>query len=264
MVNRIWKHHFGTGIVKTVANFGRTGAQPTHPELLDWLALEFVREGWSMKTMHRLIMTSTAYLQVATRNPALDQQDPDNALISRMPLRRMEAEQLNDTLALVAGRLDETRYGPAMPVEVREDGLVSPIPTEKGWRRSIYILQRRRDIPTILESFDLPPMNPNCVERIDSNVALQALYLMNDDMVRQLASGFAERVKREAGADPQRQIDQVYWIAVSRSPTENERKASLETLSGLGKQASPEDNGLFALAKVCHAVLNSAAFLYID
>jgi mono/diheme cytochrome c family protein len=264
MVNRIWKHHFGTGIVKTVANFGKTGAQPTHPELLDWLAVQFVRGGWSMKAMHRLIMTSTAYRQVATRNPALDQQYPDNALLSRMPLRRMEAEQLNDTLALVAGRLDETPFGPATPVEVREDGLVSPIPTEKGWRRSIYILQRRRDIPTILESFDLPPMNPNCVERVDSNVALQALYLMNDDMVRLLADGFAERVKREAGADPQRQIDRVYWIALSRPPTENERKASLETLAGLGKQASREDDGLFALAKLCHAALNSAAFLYID
>ena len=252
MVNRIWKEHFGTGIVKTLANFGKTGAPPTHPELLDWLAQEFIRQGWSIKSMHRLMMTSSAYRQSSNVTSTHENVDPENLLFSRMAMRRMEAEVLNDTMLLVAGRLDETRYGVPAPVQVRDDGLVMPIETERGWRRSIYVQQRRTNIPTILDSFDLPQMNPNCVERLDSTVATQALHLMNNTMVRRLADSFAERVKREAGSDPKQQIEKMYWIALSRPPGDEERKLSLEALTTL------------PLAKLCHTMLKSAALLYID
>ncbi|MBI5759110.1 MAG: PSD1 domain-containing protein, partial [Planctomycetales bacterium] len=197
MVNRIWKHHFGHGLVRSLGNFGKHGDPPTHPELLDWLAQEFVRQGWSLKAMHRLMMTSNTYRQASrvesqelrderevqtSRLSTLDSRftlDPDNRLLSRMPLRRMEAEVLRDTLLLVSGQLNETRFGPADPVQVRGDGLVL-----SSKRRSIYVQQLRKQLPTLLESFDLPAMNPNCLERMDSLVAPQALHLLNDTTVR--------------------------------------------------------------------------------
>jgi len=137
-------------------------------------------------------------------------------------------------------------------VEVRPDGLVTPVATEKGWRRSIYVQQRRSNIPTILDNFDFPAMTPNCVERVDSTVATQALHLMNNGMVDDLAGYLAKRVEREAGADPRQQIERLYWIALSRPPDDEETRISLEALSKL------------PLDRLCHTVLNSAAFLYID
>ena len=252
MVNRIWKEHFGTGIVKTLANFGKAGAAPTHPELLDWLAVEFVRQGWSIKAMQRLMMTSSAYRQSSTVTSIHEEKDPDNVLLSRMGMRRMGAEVLNDTMLLVSGRLDETRYGVPAPVQVRGDGLVTPVGTGKGWRRSIYVQQRRSNIPTLLDNFDFPAMTPNCVDRVDSTVATQALHLMNNGMVDDLAEAFAKRVAREAGADPKQQVEKLYWMALSRPPDDEERRISLEGLAKL------------SLSRLCHTMLNSAAFLYID
>ncbi|MCI0626386.1 MAG: PSD1 and planctomycete cytochrome C domain-containing protein [Acidobacteria bacterium] len=270
MMNRIWHHHFGAGIVRSVASFGRSGEHPTHPELLDWLAVELVRSGWSVKAMHRLMMTSSAYRQSSRLSPSQQKLDPKNELLSRMPLRRMEAEALHDTLLLVSGRLDETRYGFPAPVMVREDGLVTPIGSEKGWRRSIYVLKRRKDTPTILATFDFPQMNPNCVERTESTVASQALFLRNDSLIRELAGHFAARIEREAGQDPIRQVERMYWLALSRPPTEEEKKLNLETLSRFQQlRSKPEDSSATmstesGLARLCHTLFNTAAFLYID
>ena len=292
-VNRLWARHFGTGIVKTLGNFGLTGSLPSHPELLDWLATEFARQGWSIKAMHRLIMTSSTYRQSSAVTPALEKFDPDDLLLSRMPLMRMDSGQLYDTLVMLSGRLDETRYGIPEPVEVRDDGLVTPIPTEKGWRRSIYVAQRRSETPTLLNSFDLPPMSPNCLERNVSTVASQALHLMNNGMVERLGKLFAERLVREVGTDPLKQIERAYWIALSRAPSSEEESVSrmgLERLRVLGsgkdqtKTASlPPDSAsvggamtkvseaeiqptedITALAEFCHVLLNSAAFIYVD
>ena len=273
MVNRIWQHHFGTGIVKSAGNFGKTGALPTNPALLDWLATEFIERGWSIKQMHRLMMTSSAYRQTSVAGPDAQRLDPDNVLLSRMPLRRMEAEVLNDTLLFVSGKLDETRYGIPEPVLVRDDGLVTPIETGKGWRRSIYMAQRRTEIPTVLDNFDLPPMSPNCIERTESTVSLQALYLMNNGMVRKLAAALADRVGREAGDDPLKQVEALYRLALSRPPTAEEAKSTLDTLLKLKQAMVKEDQSqkisegetaARALAKVCHIVFNSASFVYID
>src|SRR5262249_368150 len=124
-----------------------------------------------------------------------------------------------DTLLLVAGRLDATRFGPADPVQARPDGLVTPAQTARGWRRLLYVRQTRKQLPTHLENFDYPQMNPNCLERRDSTVAPQALHLLNNGMVQHLAEQFAQRVSREAAADPARRLEWLYWIALSRPPS---------------------------------------------
>jgi hypothetical protein len=274
MVNRIWKHHFGTGIVTTLDNFGKAGAAPTHPELLDWLACEFVKRGWSVKDMHRLIMTSSAYRQSSQIDAATAEKDRANTLISRMPLMRLDAEALYDAMLSVAGRLDDTPFGPADQVQVRADGLVTPTAGPRGWRRMIYVQQARKKIPSVLESFDFPQMNPNCIERKASTVAVQALHLMNNGMVEQLAGEFARRVAREAGDIPERQVEQAWLIALSRRPTADEVQVGVDALLELraawnaqensGKATEGDSASLHALTTFCHALLNSAAFLYVD
>lgn len=253
LVNRLWRQHFGRGIVATLGNFGRAGAAPSHPELLDWLAVEFVRRGWSIKDMHRLMMTSAVYRQQSTVTEAHEQLDPNNVLLSRMPLARMDAEVLYDGLLQAAGRLDNTRFGPADEVQTRGDGLITPRATGRGWRRLVYVQQLRKKLPTHLETFDYPQMNPNCLERRHSTVAPQALHLMNNGMVHQLAEEFAARVRREVGDDVARQVERVYLIALSRPPSAEERQLATEALGRL-KDLTP----------FCRAILNSAAFVYVD
>jgi hypothetical protein len=269
MVNRIWNHHFGHGLVRSSGNFGKMGDKPTHPELLDWLAREFVRQGWSMKAMHRLMMTSNIYRQTSTVAPRHEQFDPGNRLLSRMPLRRMEAEELRDSLLWVASQLDETRFGPAEPVKARPDGLVL-----SGKRRSVYVQQLRKQPPSLLESFDMPAMNPNCLQRSESLVAPQALHLLNDTAVREMAAQFADRVLQVAGDKPAQQVQQVYWTALSRPPSAEEQEACVQMLTRMtgqwtknlataGKPSETEATRK-ALTTLCHTVMNSAVFLYID
>jgi mono/diheme cytochrome c family protein len=269
IVNRIWKHHFGVGLVKTLDNFGRTGTKPSHPELLDWLAVEFVRGGWSIKSIHRLMLTSAAYRQSSRLTPERRKLDPDGGLYSRMPLQRMSAEQLLDSMLLIAGRLDETPGGPPDRLDVRGDGLVTPPGTGQGWRRGVYLQQQRKVIATHLENFDFPQMNPNCVERRDSIVAPQALYLKNNGMVRQLAADFARRVIRKAPDNPARQIEEIYWLAYGRPVSDEEKKLAADTLLRMNELWSPSSSSAAetrerALTSFCHAILNSAEFLYID
>ncbi len=267
MVNRIWKHHFGTGLVKTLDNFGKTGTPPTHPELFDWLAGEFVKNGWSVKAMHRLLVTSGTYRQSSAVTPALETADADNALYSRMPLQRLSADQLYDGMLLVAGRLNETRFGPPDAVDTRPDGLVVPRRTERGWRRSVYVQQQRKVVVTAFESFDFPLMNPNCTERRDSTVVLQALHLMNNGMVYELSESLAKRIETDAGADPARRITSLYLVSVGRTPDADELALGQTTLARLTDQfATPDRADALhkALTTYCHAILNSAEFLYVD
>ncbi len=285
MANRIWFHHFDRGIVESLSNFGNMGTPPTHPELLDWLASEFVATGWSIKAMHRLIMNSSTYRQTSVTTPRLWELDPENKRYSRMPLRRMDAEVVRDSILSVAGRLNREPFGEPDPVEVRPDGLVVSKPTELGWRRAIYVQHRRKEMPTILETFDLPQMNPNCTERPNSTVASQALLLMNNAMIREISQSFAERVQREVGDEPYQQVERVYQLALNRMPDDNEKQLGIETLKQLtavwkkylddkaSKQNNKKDEKtsermetpeLLALAKFCHTIINSAAFLYVD
>jgi len=276
MVNRIWMHHFGTGLVASPSNFGRSGVPPTHPELLDWLATEFVRSGWSMKAIHRLIMTSTAYRQSSHFDPAAHQADPENALLSRIPLRRMDAEALYDSILKVTGRLDLTQFGPPAEVETSPEGEVIAKGLNQGWRRSIYVLQRRKTPLTVMEVFDLPPMSPNCIERRQSTVPTQALQMMNSEVLRGHSRYLGGRLIDQFGEDRNKQIEELYLRALSRRPTPEEMRVAREGLVELEKQwASHLENTRqeapklptaqwYALAGLCQSVLSSADFLYID
>lgn len=276
IVNRIWMHHFGKGLVASPANFGRTGVPPSHPELLDWLATEFVQNGWSFKTIHRLIMTSTAYRQTSRIAPEVQRADPENLLLSRMPLSRMDAEVLYDSILKATGQLNLAQFGPPEEVEINSEGEVIAKGTKAGWRRSIYVLQRRKTPMTMLDVFDLPAMSPNCIERRQSTVTTQALHMMNSDIVKQHARYVSGRLIDQFGEDQAGQISNLYLRALSRYPTQQEVDAARVTIAELTehwkghleneKHEAPklQTARWRALADYCHAILSSPEFLYID
>ena len=267
MVNRIWKHHFAKGLVTTLENFGHSGARPSHPELLDWLSAEFMENDWSIKRIHYLIVTSRTYQQSSGISNQHHVQDPENIWLARMPMRRLDAEMLRDSLLAIADVLSLQPFGPADGVIPRADGLVVSKDTAGGWRRSIYVLHRRTTMPTLLVNFDRPRMSPNCVERKNSTVAPQALHLMNDKQVHHWTELFAVRVQKNAGNDTVQRITYAYLCATGREPTDTEMKVASLYLEKLTKQwqseqvADPADK---ALVNFCHALFNSAAFLYVD
>lgn len=275
-VNQMWMRHFGRGIVPSVSNFGRSGVAPTHPELLDYLATEFVAQGWSMKAMHRLMLTSQAYQQSSSVDPATLQADPENALLTRMPLQRMDAETLYDSLLLAAGRLDAKSFGPAAEVDIRPDKEVTVKLGKDGYRRGIYVLRRRQTPISLLDAFDQPAMTPNCTERRRSNVATQALHMMNGSMSWDLAKFMAGRVLDEAGSDATKQIESIYLRAYSRRPSASEIQTGKEAIASFAAQwparlASDHSEApraataaWLALANYTHAILNSAEFSFID
>ena len=268
IVNRVWKHHFGRGLVSTLDNFGVMGSPPSHPDLLDWLATEFVESGWSIKRLHRLILKSETWQQTS-RAPESDT-PVDPALLWHMPLQRMEAEVLRDSLLSVSGQLDLTPFGPPDQVVESGNGLVTASRSDKGWRRSIFVLQRRTKIPTLLENFDFPQMGPNCLDRGESVVAPQALHLLNNKMVHELAGHFAERVRAESGVDPKKQLRHAWRLAVGRLPSDEEEQIGLELLAAFREKwladgkVKEDDVSRKALGSFCHGLMNSAAFLYID
>ena len=276
MVNRLWAEHFGRGLVSTPANFGRMGASPTHPELLDWLATEFVRSGWSQKTMHRLMVTSQAYRQSSTVAEDSLEKDPNNTLLSRMPMRRMAAEVLYDSILRATGRLDLTRFGPPAEVEVRDSGEAVAKGSRDGWRRAIYTLRRRSTPVTLMDAYDLPQLSPNCTERGRSIVATQALQLMNGSSTRNHAQYLAGRLLDENPRDRSKQIQQLYLRIYSRPPTLDEASATLRDLaeledhwiSQLKEQRDPAPRvptaKWRALGSLAHAMLNSNEFVYTD
>ena len=265
MINRIWYHHFGTGIVGTLENFGVQGDKPSHPALLDWLANEFVRRNWSIKEMHRLIMNSRTYRQSSRIRAQQLQLDPQNRFLSRMPLRRLDAEALRDSLLFVSGQLDDTPGGPPDPIAVDREGFVSiRVTAGGGWRRSVYAQYRRTEIPTMMDTFDYPNMGPNCVSRTVSTVSPQSLMLMNNGQIYDLAKRLADRVRQKAehADDYGSLVDTVYRIALSRAPSSTERQVGVDSLQRL--RGAWDDDLSAALATYCHTILNSAAFLYVD
>ncbi len=270
-VNRLWKHHFGIGIVSTLSNFGKTGSPPTHPELLDWLAYELVRQDWSQKEIHRLILTSTTYRQSSLTSQDRLESDPDNRWLSRMPLRRLEAEVFRDSLLYVAGRLDLSAFGPPDGVEVRDDGLVLSQGFADGGRRSVYVLHRRTKLPTLLENFDSPQMGPNCIQRGESTVAPQALHLLNNAAVHSLAKHFADSVLRAGEIEDKRLVVRAHENAFGSAPTEAEIEVALESFAAFVSawraalpNADKREVRARALQNYCHALFNSAGFLYVD
>jgi hypothetical protein len=259
LVNRLWQQHFGRGIVATPSDFGRNGRQPSHPELLDWLARRFVSDGWSLKKMHRLMMTSASY----RRSSEASGTDPANLVLGRMSRRRLDAEALRDSLLAVSGRLNPTGGGPGVYVPIPKDINVM-LPNndkelswetsteEEGRRRTVYVFQRRSLTLPFVDVFDGAPMNQTCPLRPETTVAPQALTLFNGEFSRGEAKAFAARVEREAGPDIDAQIARAFRLALIRAPRDDERAAARAFLA-----TQP-------LADFCHVLFNTNEFLYLD
>ncbi len=266
MANRIWLNHFGRGIVDTPGEFGRLGQLPSHPELLEWLASELPQQNWSLKKFHKLIMTSTVYRQSSIREPGKDQVDQANALYSRFPLRRLEAEAVRDRLLLVAGRLDQTMYGP--PVTVVEDAAGQVGTPDDKPRRSIYLQSRRSKPVAFLTTFDAPAGELQCERRNTTTTAPQSLMLLNSDFVRKQAAHFASRVTTDAKCDttPEVLVAKVWQAAYLRQPTSDEQQLATKFLKSqsIALQGKAKDPELAALTNLCQQLLASNEFLYVD
>ena len=283
-VNRVWQRLFGEGIVATSDNLGRNGARPTHPELLEWLADGFVRGGWQVKPLVRLLVASTAYRQRSRlpgpKESAGDRQrvrmamnlDPGNRLLWRMPLRRLESEVIRDSIMTVSGKLSRTMGGPGIRLDGRADGMVTvsePDLAHPGdrWRRSLYLVGRRNYNLTLLSVFDQPKMSMNCARRATSAAVLQTLVMLNDAFLLEQARSFAGRVARLA-RDPGKRIELAFRLALARKPSREEISWSLELLQReagrrLATAAGPEAADLEALASLCQMILNSNEFLHV-
>ena len=280
-VNRVWHHHFGRGIVATPGNFGRSGSPPTHPELLDWLARDFIEQGFRTKRLHRQIMLSSAYRQASRRPSATDTTspaavaeriDPDNRLLWRMNLRRFEAEIVRDAILAVSGGLDRTAGGPPVPITTPADGLseakAEPTPTSAS-RRSLYLLARRVYPLKFLELFDAPIMAVNCTERMTSATPLQSLALLNGEFVIAEAARMAGRVGQAGAADAPATVDRAYRLAYGRPPSAAEAARACAFLAAQAADHAatgrpPGEASAAALADFCQMLLASNEFLHVE
>ena len=277
-VNRTWQHHFGVGIVATPENFGELGTRPTHPELLDWLAVDLMNNGWRMKRLHRLIMTSTAYRQSSRQTSAgshvaAQKSDPLNKLLWRMNMRRLEAEAVRDSIIAASGKLDPALGGAAILMEHDPSGLQSidrSDPTANAkWRRSLYVIARRNYPLNFLEVFDYPLIQTNCNRRINSATPLQSLTLMNDQFVEEHAEYLRDRVNVTAGGLLAAKVETAYRLTLSRKPNPREAQLSLAHLDkqqNLYRRANftPEKASAKALMSLCQMLLASNEFLYVE
>ena len=280
IANRLWQYHFGRGVVGTPDDFGAHGDAPTHPELLDWLAVELMEHGWSLKHLHRLMVMSNAYQQDSAAADALGKRiDPDNHLLWRMNRRRLDSNGLRDGVLAVAGALNPAVGGPMVrtPLEPavydllfsegEPDGLWPVTPdVRQHTRRSLYLFTKRNLHLPLLEVFDQPDTLSPCPVRAVSTFAPQALVLLNGPFLQAQSKAFADRVLREAASDDGARVDYAYRLALCRSPQPRERRIALDFLGQqtklLGSQqaAAPKE---FAWADFCLALLNRNEFVYV-
>ncbi len=268
MVNRLWQHHFGRGIVGTPNDFGFRGQAPTHPELLDWLARDFVKQGWSLKQMHRLMVLSNTYRQTSRlpNDSATRKSDPDNRLFSRMNRRRLEGEAIRDFVLAASGRLNREVGGPSVRVpleaavyeliftEGEPDDLWPITPDPRAHcRRSLYLFAKRNVRLPLMEAFDQPDSLTSCPVRPVSTFAPQALIMLNGPFMQECSSDFARRLRRERPDDPQAQVELAYRLALGRPPKEAERQLIADFFASKGN-----------LEDFCLALLNSNDFLYVN
>ncbi len=287
MVNRIWNYHFGRGIVGTPSDFGIKGEPPTHPELLDWLASEFVANSWSIKKMHRLIMLSRTYQQSSAANELALKADPDDKLLWRFPRHRLEGEVIRDSALAVSGLLNPKMGGPSIFPElppgmsVRGGWPVTKDQTEQN-RRSIYVFVRRNTRFPMFEAFDMPDTHESCSRRNVTTSPIQALTLLNSKPSLEWAESFAGRVLQKTGSNQKAQVDTAFELAYARVPTDAERKliddffqrhrAILEERSAAGEKLAlppkvpetlaPIDGAL--LVDFCHMLMNANEFVYAN
>jgi hypothetical protein len=273
MVNRIWHYHFGRGIVGTPSDFGVMGERPANPALLDYLAATFVENGWSLKKMHRLILLSNTYQQSAQFNPEGAKVDPEDRLVWRYNRHRLEGEAIRDSILEASRRLNLKMGGP---------GVFPPLPagvvTRGGWkkqedpseadRRSVYVFVRRNTRYPMFEVFDMPDTHESCPRRNATVTAPQALELLNNELVLDWARSLAARVSNDAGLTPEGQVDRAWRFVYSRPAMAGERKEALEFLERqramLGVRMPAEEAQKAALADLCHMLMNSNEFLYVN
>ena len=270
VVNRIWQQHFGRGIVTTTSDFGTQGMEPSHPELLDWLASNFVSNSWSMKDLHRLMVTSSTYQQSSTPSNQASQDDPDNMLFSHQMRRRLDAEMVRDSVLAVSGRLNPATGGPSV---------MSPLPAGidvKDWvvdkdasnhrRRSVYMFVKRNIKHPFLEAFDYPDSNLTCPERLVSINAPQALMLLNSDFALDESKALAERLLREKpnSSDAER-FKSLWKLCFGRTPTEPELSRLQELAATLRSQRESSGQSPSEIwSDICHVVLNLNEFVFVD
>jgi hypothetical protein len=272
IVNRVWRHVFGRGLVASVDNFGALGERPTHPELLDQLAWQFVHEdGWSVKRLiKRLVLTESFAMSSRASDSRAEELDPSNTLLHRMPVRRLEAEVIRDELLAVSGRLNLTVGGPPEPIYLTEFLVGRGRPEHSGpldgdGRRSIYTALHRNFLPTLMQIFDMPTPFSTVGRRNVTNVPAQSLALMNDPLFHQQAGVWAERLLRETpGATDEFRVRWLFESAYGREPSASETHACLESLAELPQlrdAAAPTTAEVWT--ELCHALLNANEFIYI-
>jgi hypothetical protein len=274
MVNRVWQAHFGEGLVRTSNDFGRIGEKPTHPELLDWLAEWFVENGWSLKKLHKLIMTSNTYRMSKRANAEYLKEDPENRLLWRVPYTRLQVEAIRDSMLAVSGQLNPAMYGPGMYPFVPRQALEGSSDPDKIWkpfdeneasRRTIYAFIKRSMIVPMLDVLDFCDTARSSAKRINTSVAPQALTLFNGDFVNRQARHLAARLVRETGIQPGQQIELAYRLAFARSPSAAEKASMLRFLKAEGGDRKAAEGGdLKALEQLSRVMLNMNEFVYTD
>jgi hypothetical protein len=276
LVNRVWYWHFGRGIVQTPGNFGKMGQPPSHPELLDWLATEFVRQGWSVKNLHRLILSSESYrMASAYYDAASAEKDPENIQLWRYPVRRLDGEIIRDVMLSASGQINLEAGGPpffpAIPKSVREGYRQGKwLMTKEGpetWRRSVYSYWKRGLKYPMFDVHDQPDLNVTTEKRNITTVPTQALTLLNNEFVLIQARHLAERVQEEAGDDPAAQVRTLYRISLARAPSAKELEGQTKFLQEQREFQSRKGTagaGLAALVDLSHVMLNANEFVYIN
>jgi hypothetical protein len=271
LANRIWQYHFGRGIVRSPSNFGLQGDKPTHPELLEWLAAEFVAQGWRLKPLHRLILTSNAYRMSSRGNPTALAVDPANDLFWRFDMRRLSAEEIRDSILAITGTLNLKMYGPGVYPEIPQEVLAGQSKPGYGWgksppeeqaRRSIYIHVKRSLLTPILERFDLAETDRSSPVRFATTQPTQALLMLNSDFLNKQAEVFAERLRKEASASLSEQVKLALRLALSRQPNAEEIRRGVDLIEKL--RAQDGATAEVALKYFCLMVLNLNELVYLD
>jgi hypothetical protein len=265
MVNRIWQGHFGEGLVRTANNFGIVGERPSHPELLDWLAETFISQGWSVKKMHRLIMLSSAYRMSSEITPEKNAKDVDNRLLSRFGMRRMTVEEIRDSLLQLDGDIDLTMGGSLQTGEGTDkefsDGRKSLHP-DNSKRRTVYLPLRRSNLATLFTLFDFGDGTTSTEIRAQTNVAPQALFMMNSKFVAERSGFLAKLLLKNETSDEQR-VHRAWYKVLGRQPSGEETGASLEYIRRFPVKASDDEARLLAWTSLCRTLIASNDFIYI-
>jgi hypothetical protein len=266
MVNRIWQWHFGEGLVRTPNNFGKLGERPTHPELLDYLASRFVQSGWSIKQMHRLLMLSNAYRMSASPSTEQLEKDQEDRLFSRFEPRRLEVEEIRDALLTLDSSLDLTIGGAMMEGEGTDKEFAEArksLHPDSTKRRTVYLPVRRSNLPTLFSLFDFGDAAVSNEQRTQTNVAPQALYMMNSEFVAERAGALASKLLADVSLDDAARVRQAYKVVLNRSAAPQSVDAALSYIAGFPAEGA-DDARQLAWTSFCRTLIASNDFLFVN